>query len=207
MTYSREQQINYKNISDKTILTVVVWLEVVYPHGEREKQTFQYECFFAPDVIAPGDEDLLNSPKLPHKTVPLRAPTRTMEPRALVRVMYVQFLDGSVFGEEKFGDDILELRHRTWKTLKRLNEIYTRLGAEEFMQALQEPAEPLEVNTLLDNVRFTASKYGASDAAGKIERMLTIAKEHQEEITRVAPTWPLMSATVNKPGQAMDETW
>ncbi len=179
LSYSFAESISAKNISDKTILTMVLWLEVFYPHGQMERDVRQYECFFAPDVILPGQVEPIAPRDGGTTRVPLTADREAVPARAEIRVMYVQFLDGSVFGLPAFGEDILRVRHQALLILKRLSETYEHRGEAAFLEVLNEPVETTEVDTFLENVRHTARKFGAQDAIGKVVRMLAIAKERQ----------------------------
>lgn len=94
LTYSFRDSISAKNVSQKTILTIVLSLEVYYPHGQIDRDVKQYECFFAPDVILPGQTEPI-VPREGTTTTPLRSSRSPISPRAEMRVLYVQFLDGS----------------------------------------------------------------------------------------------------------------
>ncbi|HSA92046.1 MAG TPA: hypothetical protein VLE48_03475 [Terriglobales bacterium] len=182
LTYSFEDRISARNISDKTILTMVLWVEVFYPHGQIERDVRQYECFLAPDVIAPGQVEPIAKHGGGATVVRLGAERDSVPARAEIRAMYVQFLDGSVFGLPQFGEDILRLRHETFVTLKRLDETYEHRGEDAFLNLLNEPVESAEVDNLLDNVRYTATKFGSQDAIGKVKRMLALAEERRRLI-------------------------
>jgi hypothetical protein len=63
--------------------------------------------------------------------------------------------------------------------LKRLSETYQHKGEGAFLDLLQERSNFAEIDSVLDNVRYTAKKFGAQEALEKITRMLIIAGERQ----------------------------
>ncbi len=179
---STSQNVVAKNISNKTILTLVVKLEVTPPYGGPQEYTREYECFFASDVIRPGDtHDLLQRGPTHLEPYNLNEPAKPAE--AEITVLYVQFLDGSVFGHRMFADHILSLRRIAWRHLKRLDRAYSRQGEERFLEELNETVEPGGVEVLIENVRETQRRLGTEAAVSQIRNMLSFAEEHRASFT------------------------
>jgi len=184
LAYSHGENITARNISGQPILAVGLSIRLVLPHGEMRKHAIQFDRFFRPDLIAPGDTLSISWPLGEYRTVaPLRGHPPTIEPHAEVQVLYAQFPDGGVFGAEEYGETILSLRSRAWETLRRLDRIYTTQGPEEFLEALKRPVEPHDaVHVIVKDLLSTADQYGAASAEGKVQRMLMLATRRQEMI-------------------------
>lgn len=181
-----EHNIVARNISSKTILALVVWLDVLPSYASPQRFVRQYECFFAPDVINPGDDHSLTEPTVGEQIEPYD-PSRPAETaRAEARTVYVQFLDGSIFGDEGFGDHLRTLRRQTRRHLHHLDKTYTHRGEAAFLEELNETVEPGEVDVLVENVRRTQKRLGTSAAIGQIRRMLEFARERQSGFTSSA---------------------
>lgn len=176
---SMSQRIMAKNVSNQTVLMFVASIEVTPTFGAKEQSTRQYECFFATDVIAPGDEHALSEPRdeggftiQPHSTsAPLNAP------EAEVKILYVQFINGSEYGQRAFASDLLRLRRITWSHLKRLVRTYERSGEVGFLEELYERIDPGEVDVFFENIRQTARSRGAQSALARVHFALKLADE------------------------------
>jgi hypothetical protein len=168
-----------KNISGKTILTFVAWLDLTPAYGGPEHSVRQYECFFAPDVIKPGEDHTLSQPRPGYSIDPYDPADSPQPARAELRIVYVQFLDGSVFGQETLGRHIRSLRKQTWHHLKDLDKTYTKLGEADFLQELSETVEPGEVDVFIENIRQTQRTSGTVAAVLKIQSALEFARERQ----------------------------
>ncbi len=178
----QEKDLVFRNISTKTILTFVAHLEIYNSYGRGVLHIKQYECFFAQDVIKPGEAVTITEPGAQTISEPHPADEQRGDPRAEVRVLYVQFLDGSIYGHEAGGREILKLRNVTWRALRRLDRMYTQFGEEEFLKTLEEPVEPEAVDTLIKNIRHTQKKFGTDAAVRKVRIMLGFAEERQQLI-------------------------
>lgn len=180
---SHSEEIVAQNISNKTIMTLVVWLDIIPSFTGPKRAVRQYECFFAPDVIRPGDTHPLSLENSREDVEPYNSAEPPRTASATVRVAYVQFADGSVFGNEAFGADIQRIRKTAWQHLRRLDRTYIRSGEKAFADELNEPIEPAEVNTLIENVRQTQRTSGTIAAVSHLRKMLRLAEEHQIAFT------------------------
>ncbi len=174
-----EEDIVAENISSKTILALVAWLDVTPTYTAPQRSVKQYECFFASDVIKPGEQHSLSDVSASgHTTMEDYSRQRAPKtPKAEIRVVYVQFLDGSTFGQEAFARHLLAVRRIAWQHLRRLDRAYKRGGEPAFLEELSERVEPSEVDTLLQNVRETQRTRGTPSAIGQVRLMLKFATE------------------------------
>lgn len=182
LQYSFEEHTTAKNISSKTILTVVAWVEAHNSYGRSKRWVKQYECFFAPDVIRPGESIMFSGPRRGTTSEPWDSSPAPHTPRAEARVLYVQFLDGSVYGSPSLARDILQSRRIAWRVLRQLHRTFERQGEEEYLRALNEPVDPPDVDAFIENLRLTQQQFGTPQTVAKIERMLERADERHRLI-------------------------
>lgn len=170
-----------RNISEKTILTMVVWIDVTPSYASPQRFVRQYECFFAPDVIRPGDDHSLSQPGRGQRedVEPFDPGGASRQPLAEVRVVYVEFLDGTLFGNKELGRNIRNLRKISWHHLKDLARTFEARGEAEFLAALNEPVDPPEVDHFIANVRQTQRTRGTASAVGQIRGMLNFAEQRK----------------------------
>lgn len=172
--------ISVRNVSNKTVLVAVFQLDVKPAYAGPESDTRQYECFFARDVIPPGHDHDISRPSSGSISVELMTPGRLPDvPRAQLRTLFVQFTDGSTYGEQTHARHILSLRRQTWQHLKRLDRIYAHQGEQEFVQELLQPVEPTEVNTYFEAIRQAQRQLGTAVAIGQVRQALHNANQHQ----------------------------
>ncbi len=175
--------INYtvgvRNISGRTILAFAAQLRVVPSYAAPQAFDTSIECFFAADVINSGQEESL-SQRFPAESVEAYSPGTSPETqRAEFRVLFVQFLDGAIFGAESFGQPIMLRRRITWNRLRELERTYRRDGDAAFVELLNETVEPPEVNTFFENLRVTQRQQGAQATLNRVLAALRFAKERE----------------------------
>jgi len=168
-----------KNISGRTIMMVVLWLDISPSFAAPSRSERQYECFFAEDVIKPGDEHSFSANAKRESAELLDPGTVPRQPQASVRVVYVQFDDGSEFGQDGFATRLFTLRRITWQNLSRLDRAYERGGEELFLEELARPVDPQEVNTFVESIRDTQRRLGTPSAVAQVHKGLRFAEERK----------------------------
>jgi hypothetical protein len=90
-------------------------------------------------------------------------------------VQYVQFVDGSAFGDETTAEDIFRIRSVILDTLQRLD----RAGNDQrFLALLGQKIQPDAVDSFLEAVRYTRKNRGTAAARAQVRTGLTAAEEH-----------------------------
>ncbi|MCI0423007.1 MAG: hypothetical protein L0312_27920 [Acidobacteria bacterium] len=184
VNYSLEESVSATNVSDKTILTMVAWLDVSFTKAPNAHIVKQYECFFAPDVIKPGETHILSTPQPASMRDNFDPAAPLKEAKAEFRAVYIQFLDGSVFGDPAAAKDMLRIRKEAEKALWYLNKVYREKGAQAFVAELQEPNPTAEVDTLLENVRQAQRELGTAEAVRRVQGMLTTAEQREQAFVK-----------------------
>lgn len=172
-----EDRLVAKNISDRTILMMIVWVELYPSHAGADRSVRQYECFFAPDVIKPGDDHSLAGDTGRQDRQPFNPGQRAREPRLEAKVAYIQFLDGSEFGDPAQADQMFLLRKVTRRNLNRLNRAFDTSGEAAFREALSEKVQPGEVDVFFENIRITARTRGTKFAVAQVKVAIKFAEE------------------------------
>jgi hypothetical protein len=178
---SIQYELKAKNTSEKPIMMFVEHLVVRYPSSHGERFIKERDTFFGRNPFGSGevlDMGYTASGKLVHDN----ASSRAVEPSCEVRVMYVEFTDGSHFGEEKYAQHILDLRQQIWNRLGHLQYVYTKQGEKAYVDALQELVEPAEVNAFLDPFRESQKKNGTQKVIEAINRHLREAEDKSAQL-------------------------
>ncbi|HEX8816862.1 MAG TPA: hypothetical protein VF753_15295 [Terriglobales bacterium] len=107
----RKVELSIKNVSSKDIVALA---EIM---GAQE--TIQMDTFFDATVLKPGDA--LDFPQS-------QSTTRTPRPAAVVKTLWVQFSDGTTWGDEKDAAQLMERRKVPWIVFVSLNRFTRHKG-------------------------------------------------------------------------------
>jgi hypothetical protein len=98
------------------------------------------------------------------------------EPRATTQIIFVQFVDGSIWGDPAKADDAFRDRVLTENELKLLIETYRTEGKEQFFTELMKPTRLAAIGTLQ---RLYADTKDTDRVSTKAVSMLKIAELHR----------------------------
>ncbi|MHB8216532.1 MAG: hypothetical protein ACYDDS_10680 [Candidatus Sulfotelmatobacter sp.] len=137
-----------KNISKKKISYWSVGIETTGSGRSELSLNHSHEYFFSGDVLAPSEsEELESCPirlvlRVPNGESPSErgesmAPTLTTSAQA----KFVQFSDGSRWGDRDDEAEVHRLRQETLHRIESLQELYSEHGEKAFMDALEEPTD------------------------------------------------------------------
>jgi hypothetical protein len=138
--------LNLTNVSNKPILLIVTESSARLKANDVVVATLDQrdvnDYFLKSDLLAPQKTVILES-----RLFPQRDSAETLKslnsPSAKVladaRVVFVQFSDGSTWGNQAIGKDFLATRERAWKTLQVLNEAYQSKDKQKFVRVLNGP--------------------------------------------------------------------
>jgi hypothetical protein len=137
-----------KNTSKKGIAAWFASLETGGGGGPELNLKESHDYFFTGDVLAPNDAEAISAQSCSIRLV-LRAPNgnpdtekvegSALHPTASVRVEFVQFTDGSIWGDRDQAAQVQLERRETLDKIKSLEQIYSKHGEKAFMDALSEP--------------------------------------------------------------------
>jgi hypothetical protein len=172
------------NISRKPIVAYVETLVVRYSSGLTTEMTRNWEFFSHPNIMGPGEEITLPDGRSPTIAPdPNGAPgnsSASVRPACEAYARWVQFLDGTVFGDPKYAEELLKVRAATYAALLHLGNVYTNQGLERFDEALHKPVQPPEVDTYIDHLRRYEKEHGVQATAEKLQLHIKIAEERSK---------------------------
>ena len=169
-------KVDARNVGEKAIILVLVYVDEAGPHGVGTYHVIQRDHFFWGN-IAPGESIALARGPLAKRPsaccISPRGPAN--EPKAEIRVQYVQFMDGSTFGNETTAKDILGTRSAILDALRRLDNAS---NSENFLALLAQKIQPEGADTFLETFRRTRKSHGTAAARAQGHTGLTAAAAH-----------------------------
>jgi hypothetical protein len=130
------------NISEKKILLIMTQARaMVRADGvirSRLDRTDVDDYFFKSDLFLPKSTVVLDTKMFPQKQNPEASKWKSSRVLADVRIVFVQFADGSTWGNLKRARQYLEQRQQAWKELQLLATLYRANNEQGFVAALTE---------------------------------------------------------------------
>jgi hypothetical protein len=185
------EKVAVKNTSEKPILLVVATLSLVgrHNHGQRRgpgggvTYVVADDRFFRADVIKPGDTLVL------HDTEPDRGQTECCinplepanEPKAEFQVRFVQFVDGSTFGDPSQAKDDLAMRASIFKGLRQLVQSSSQRGEQGFLAETKRQT-PWSNTFIFGDIWTSYEQKGFADTVARAQQILAVAESHEASI-------------------------
>jgi hypothetical protein len=174
MSHSDEWTV--KNVSQKPIVAFVETLLVRDADAVRVERKALYDAFFHPELVAPGEtislsEESHGKQVISAKFIPPASPT------CEVTVRWVQFADGSTFGDSKYAEQLLQDRVAIRGILEHLKDVYTNEGPEKFDEQLQERFHPPDADGYIEEIRIVRRNRGAQKAIDTVTLHLNAAQQ------------------------------
>lgn len=168
---SAQADVTLRNVGDKPILAFKVEMGTHLSEADSySSRVVQSEKIFGP-LLAPGATEPLHVFNGVEITA-LGPDDQPFAPATEARVVFVQFADGSIFGDQKAGENLLLMRQESLESLAQLEVIYTKQGEQAFVQAAKQPG----AGGMLGIAQFEEQD-GPAATIARIRRMLTTAKE------------------------------
>jgi hypothetical protein len=104
------------------------------------------------------------------------------EPKAKFRVQYVQFADGSIWGDELAAQDALAARSAIFGMLVRLQ---SEGNDRHFLALLKEKIKPDEANQFFDSFRQASKDEGMTVVRRNVAASLRVASAHVSAMRQV----------------------
>jgi len=134
---STQYDVTLRNISDQPIVAYVANVNGQTSEGHYLGRGYHAERIFG-SLFAPGTgETWPNSGGV--EITPQTAEVQPTNPSAAGQVLFVQFADGTTFGDRKAGEGLLLNRQQLLERLVQLDAIYTRQGEQAFDKAARQP--------------------------------------------------------------------
>jgi len=128
------------NVSDKKILLIMTEARaMVRADGVIRSRLDDIEVedyFFKPELFLPKSTVALNTSMFPQKQSAEAPKWKSSKVIADVRIVFVQFADGSIWGDLKQARQYLEQREKAWKELQLLATLYHANDEQGFVARL-----------------------------------------------------------------------
>ncbi len=166
-----------KNVGSKSVLLMIVHLQA--GRGPVRDERFAEEYFFA-DALAPGESDVHDVPEERYGAALVNGEPYTIEPHlvAEARAEFVQFSDGTTWGDRDAAEHALYTRKRTVEELDRLEHLYEQKGESTFLEELANADEFLNVISQLKSICREKAAY-ASCTYNQMRHTLLTARDHE----------------------------
>ena len=180
--YASDGKVLAKNISDKPILLLIVKGEFDDGKAIRTADTNQNDYFFVSDVLAPNAIETLDlsTPAMSRGSAEQRHPPPPSPRRANAHVAFVEFADGSYWGDLQAAKELLQDRIAAWRRLSELQQIYRLNGEQAFLTELMRDSRLLAVEMLQDTYKKDKNVTGA---VAQLNDMLVAADAHRAAAT------------------------
>jgi hypothetical protein len=190
MRYSYQVHASAKNVSNKDVLLMLIHFEANGGSGPGLDDNSQYEYFFGEGLRPNMSEIVSKSP------IRFSAPTVngapadtndlvTLRPKAIAQVEFVQFSDGSTWGDVESAKDDVKARRASLKELKALDRIYSESGEQAFREELSKQTALPCINSLQSACKSDADFSRCT--LDKVRVMLEAASNHQREMRSRVP--------------------
>jgi len=166
-----------RNISSKPIIAVHEVLIVHYADGGSRVHRADSDMFFGAKRLEP---DAALDFSAPPSTVEHHATQSDSQPRIVsceATEQWVQFEDGTTFGDPSYGQDTLSSRRADLQELARLNQVYASEGPEGFLRQLQQPST--RINYRIENLRGIQRMEGTEKAVQYLQTELAVAESRK----------------------------
>jgi hypothetical protein len=167
-------KLTLRNVSTKPIVVSVIHLEVNGRGYQEWNLTHQEDNFYSDRQLEPGAPLTIESAQKPLPQQ-VAAPADERVPKAIASVQYVEFLDGSTWGDPLVRDQVRNERQIHLQNLKELWQVYQTGGDPELEIALSKPFSDDAVGVLQAMYRDTNNLRIVTD---KLAKMLAMAEAH-----------------------------
>jgi hypothetical protein len=182
--YSYQVDASAANVSHKSVLLLRLRFQVSGGSAPGLDDVYSHDYFFGEDTLAPGASESVHlspygfSAPLMNGVPPVEA--STLMPTATAQVEFVQFTDGSIWGDRDAAAEVFRIRRATVQQLKVLEQTYVQSGEQAFRGELSKETLLPCINSLqaackdnLDNSRC---------ALDRVQGMLDSARSHKAEM-------------------------
>jgi hypothetical protein len=178
-----------KNISAKPILLLVTSLTLIGRHsrgvlrgpGDGPTYVVSDDRFFNKSLIRPGESLVLRDTKPDKSQVEccISPSERGSDPKAEFRVRFVQFADGSTFGDSAQAKDEFAVRAMIFDGLRALVKSYSEHGESGFLAEMRRQ-QPWSASLPFADIRKSYDESGLSSAIARAQEILATAESHEE---------------------------
>jgi hypothetical protein len=189
LEWSWGENVAVRNISSKPILLFVVTLTEVGRHpapagrhsapGNGPTYELGDDRFFSENLIQPGESLTLRDtePGTPEVACCINPLAEKSDPAGEYDLRFVQFADGSTFGDPAEARDLLAWRETILRGLRKLNRSYAEHGEQGFAGKLKEQS-PFSESAPFKQILRKYRERGVRAALHKARQILATAEQY-----------------------------
>jgi hypothetical protein len=191
LEWSWGQKVAVKNVSGKPVLFFAATLTEIgrYPNGQHaapgDGPTYVIEDdrFFSENLIREGESLTLRDtePGTPTVACCINPLAEKSDPKAEYRLQFVQFADGSTFGDPAEARDAFALRETILRGLRDLNQAYVEHGEQGFAAKLKEES-PFSSTAPFSQIIAKYKEGGTGPAIDTTQHLLSTAEKNTAAI-------------------------
>jgi hypothetical protein len=171
-----------RNVSAKSIVMMALHIDAMGLGGPGHDEKYLQDYFFS-DAVAPGDSDIHDSQQGSFgqsvNDKPMTCAEPDPNPLASVKVEFIQFGDGSTWGDPAFAKAGFERRREMLAELDRLEHVYEQAGADAFLGEFQQQ-DNFTIHVLKNHCLGKEASLECLDQG--ILRMLGAARTHEADM-------------------------
>jgi len=180
----RTVNVSLTNISSKPIIAYQVAIDAKPDQGAGVHFLEQVDHFFRPTLsFLPGTQQFIKAPSRILQSAPRKEGSQTVDSKAVAKVLFVEFEDGSTFGRSNWGKSLSAARK---VTVDRIQEILNTVqatgpGALEAALAAEVARQdnPAETRALMNHLKDTLKASGPDAAVSALNDSLNTAEERK----------------------------
>jgi hypothetical protein len=159
-----------KNVTSKEILAYVIEFDSTHTR-------FSHDYYFKPQGLVPNAlEDFERPPQSSQKAPPI--------PMTGGKVLYVQFVDGTEWGDHAVGEPLLNNRQPMERLISQMVDAYSQGGEKGFSDYLATAMKSSDVTEsgFATYIRMTQQQSGIEGALGHLKIRLQSAAKHDKTL-------------------------
>jgi hypothetical protein len=177
VTSTSDFRVAARNMSDKGIILLLADFDEAGPHGAGTHHVIQIDHFFWGEIGPRQSFEFTRSRPGRRMSACCKTPlTPAAEPKAEVRVRYIQFADGSTFGNEMTAEDAFGDRRAIREVLVRLDNLS---NDRDFLRLLAQKIQPWGADDFLAVFRRTAKTHGTATVRNQVHAAIATAEAHR----------------------------
>lgn len=175
-----------RNTSEKPILLVLSMLTERGRISSAMDHIFKDDRFFTENVIKPGETVVIDDGRNPSGGLTTECCSSPIQggrqASAEYTTIFVQYLDGSTFGDSAKAESICALRLSTVESLRELARTYADEGKAAFLKALNRE-NASDTNLLMSKLRAVQETSGTDAAAQRVRAAIEAAAQHEHALS------------------------
>lgn len=180
VVYRQEGDLVAQNEAQKAVVSLVIAIQLRYPHSRVASKRFQYDRFFGAPLQPARSERFPIGSGATTEPGSLGVP---MPPSASATTLFIEFSDGTTFGDVSSAAELLTSRRQAISVLRSLRAASEASGEDAFALALEQHAQDAQVENLLKLLREVKKSSGPGAALRRVRDILEAAASRPDPLS------------------------